>query len=68
MKRTKIFYVLSVLIFFVIAISVGCADKNKKVHTHTLFDIPAKAATCISEGNIAHQQCLYAKQYYLTAR
>ena len=68
MKRTKIFYVLSVLIFFVIAISVGCADKNKKVHTHTLFDIPAKAATCISEGNIAHQQCLYCKAILLNGK
>jgi hypothetical protein len=68
MKKIRTFIMLSVLICFVMAISAGCADKGNKVHTHTLFDIPDQAATCISEGNVAYQQCIYCRAIFLNGK
>ncbi len=62
--RKKILWIITVacaVCMSVLALA-ACGDKETRSHEHRLFDFEAQEATCISEGNVAYQECLYCRK------
>lgn len=62
--RKKILLIITVacaVCMSVLALA-ACGDKETRSHEHRLFDFEAQEATCISEGNVAYQECLYCRK------
>ena len=43
----------------------GCGDEPTLKHECRLFDVEGKAATCVNEGVIAHQHCIYCNKRFV---
>jgi len=46
---------------------VACADVEKTLHVHNLIAVPAKAATCTEDGNLAYWYCDICNTYFSDA-
>ena len=62
----KIKAAVSALLALSVAASfLSACSSDKPVHTHSIYTMPAKAATCTEEGNVEYDYCLYCGQCYL---
>ena len=49
---------------------VGCnnGNKNQDVHKCRLFAVDAQESTCVVEGNVEHDICIYCNTRYLDGK
>lgn len=47
------------------AVFTACASDEVPVHNHRYIEHEAVAATCVSEGNVAYQECPYCGEYFI---
>ena len=46
----------------------GCGEEVGPKHECRLFDVEGKAATCVSEGIVAHKHCIYCNKRFVDGK
>lgn len=69
--KNKLKLIVTLIAVFCLCVSAmaftACGDKTP-VHEHALYDVEEVPATCVSEGNIAYEHCIYCGQIYIDGK